>query len=241
MVEIVSAVLLLLTCLLHLLSDLQSQRRVQSRSNVCPWRKAAWMVVCCFSILRSEPASRGHRFAVNLSTVAVACKWRCVCRGVSMGAPSSKSTATTSPKTNMAKRETKNVAGSVLWDWYVLIRLKDASDDAPSKKEISHAQVRLLQQVTLKQFNVTFLTRAKSQINALKILSEPLTPHGGTKKRKKPSVHKHTMPDIKTFERNWPAQPNQESSPFAFLLLHSLTPELMDDGLRECYMAILKF
>ena len=52
-------------------------------------------------------------------------------------------------------------------------------------KKISHVQVRLLLQVTLKQVNVTFLTRAKSQINALIILSEPLTPHGGTKKRRK--------------------------------------------------------
>ena len=39
-------------------------------------------------------------------------------------------------------------------------------------KEISHVLVRLLLQGTTKQFNATFLTRAKSQINALKILSE---------------------------------------------------------------------
>ena len=37
---------------------------------------------------------------------------------------------------------------------------------------------------TLKQFNNTFRTRAKSQINALKILPELQTPQGGTKERK---------------------------------------------------------
>ena len=46
------------------------------------------------------------------------------------------------------------------------------------------------------------------------------------RKEGKPSLQKHTMPDITTFEGNWPAQPTQQSSPFAFLLLHSLTTTL---------------
>ena len=44
--------------------------------------------------------------------------------------------------------------------------------------------LRLLLQGTLKQFNATFLTHAKSQINALKILQELRTPHGTKKGRK---------------------------------------------------------
>ena len=48
------------------------------------------------------------------------------------------------------------------------MRFKDAGDDAPSQREISHVLVRLSLQGTLTQFNATFLTHATSQINALK-------------------------------------------------------------------------
>ena len=56
---------------------------------------------------------------------------------------------------------------------FVLIRLKDAGDDAPSQKEISHVLVRLLLQGTLQQFNdASFLAHAKGQINALNFLKK---------------------------------------------------------------------
>ena len=56
---------------------------------------------------------------------------------------------------------------------FVLIRLKDAGDDAPSQKEISHVPVRLLLQGTLQQFNdASFLAHAKGQINALNFLKK---------------------------------------------------------------------
>ena len=87
----------------------------------------------------------------------------------------------------------------------VLIRSMDAGDDAPSQKEISHVLVRLLLQGTLKQFNVSFLAHAKGQINALKFFQNYEHHTVAQRKEGNPSLHKHTMPDIKTFEGNWPA------------------------------------
>ena len=45
--------------------------------------------------------------------------------------------------------------------------LVDASDDAPSRKEISCVLVRLLLRRTVKQFNATFNTHAKNKFNTL--------------------------------------------------------------------------
>ena len=77
----------------------------------------------------------------------------------------------------------------------------------------------------LQQFNAAFLTHTKSQINALKILSELWTPHGGTKKgRTTFAPHAHHA-----WHQNYRrklASKTQWSSPFAFLLLHPHTTTL---------------
>ena len=59
---------------------------------------------------------------------------------------------------------------------------------------------------TLKQFNNTFNTQAKSQTNTLKILSELSTPQGGTKERKEHPRSTSTPGPTSNFRRKLASQ-----------------------------------
>ena len=97
----------------------------------------------------------------------------------------------------------------------------------PSQKEISHVSVRLLLQGTLKQFNATFLTHAKSQNNELKIsLRTMKTTRWHEERKENPRSTRTPCLTSKLSKETGQLNKTHQSSRFAFLLLHSLTTTL---------------
>ena len=67
------------------------------------------------------------------------------------------------PPGKSTSRQYERIWGS----FFVLTRFKDAGDDGPTQKEISHVLVRLSPQGTLKLFDASFNAHAKKNINPL--------------------------------------------------------------------------
>ena len=107
--------------------------------------------------------------------------------------------------------------------FFVLTWFMDAGDTAPSTTRKPH-QCQCVQDYegTKKKLDDTFHSHAKSQINALKILSELVA----QRMEGKPSLHKHTMSNHKNFRNELASQQNSIElavhvpSP-SFLSLHS--------------------
>ena len=70
--------------------------------------------------------------------------------------------------------------------------LKDGGDDAPSRKEISHVPVRLLLRRKIKQFNDTFHSQSKNNINSLKN-SQPQIPSKASFFGRRAPVHPKSL------------------------------------------------
>ena len=149
---------------------------------------------------------------------------------------------------------------------FVLTRFTDASYDAPSQRNITRAvasrwvppsrsaaaeedEVSSLDVLFFfhffMQFNASFLTHAKRQTNALKILSELFTPHGGTKKGRKTfasQAHHGHQSFRKKLASSTKLNGARRPRSFSFILSPQPSPILTQPvhGERKAFLAVTK-